>query len=406
MKNSKKYHPKLVSLLKNHNMLSENGNLKIEDDHDVELLIEEINQQMNAQEIQNQETKNELEKLEVILNATPCTISWIDRNLKYEGANKALSDLCGIKINDFKGHDVGFYTNQKYFTNFAKTLFSSNLSTVYGELETEINQEVKRFWLSGTKFNNNEQAILIGVDITELRNLENYISFNEKLSSLGEMVTGIIHEVNNPLAVINMNADWIKEHCHEEKILEHTEKIKMTSHKINKIIKGVRNFVRHEEQDPFDNIYLKSIIDDAITICNGQLKSNNIKISISNKGVHTKVFCNYTQIFQVFVNMLTNAIDALEGSESPWIKIEVEELETIVRINIINSGAKIDKDINEKIFKPFFTTKEMGSGTGLGLSISNKIIKEHHGKISLNNNHPNTCFQIELPSINTIKIAA
>ena len=180
----------------------------------------------------------------------------------------------------------------------------------------------------------------------------------------------------------------------------------MTSHKINKIIKGVRNFVRHEEQDPFDNIYLKSIIDDAITICNGQLKSNNIKISISNKGVHTKVFCNYTQIFQVFVNMLTNAIDALEGSESPWIKIEVEELETIIRINIINSGVKIDKDINEKIFQPFFTTKEMGSGTGLGLSISNKIIKEHHGKISLNNNHPNTCFQIELPSINRAKIAA
>ena len=102
-------------------------------------------------------------------------------------------------------------------------------------------------------------------------------------------------------------------------------------------------------------------------------------------------------IAQVLLNLLHNASDAVSGTPDPWIWLEVIERNESVELRITDSGKGIPLLIQEKIFQPFFTTKDVGTGTGLGLSISMGIIRDHGGQLEIDNNCPNTCFVIRLP---------
>ena len=103
------------------------------------------------------------------------------------------------------------------------------------------------------------------------------------------------------------------------------------------------------------------------------------------------------QISQVLLNLFNNSFDAIENSDTKWIKHEVVYLENFARLEISDSGSGIQKALADKIMQPFFTTKPIGKGTGLGLSISRSIIEEHGGKFFLDETCPNTKFIIELP---------
>lgn len=344
----------------------------------------------------------ELDRLNVTMETTSCTISWVNKNGEYIGVNNTLAELCGLKIQDFIGKPVGFYTRNKFFSNFTDLLFKSNETSIYQEIETSINNSDRRFWVVGTKFDHGEQAIIIGIDISEIKHLEDSVSFMEKLSSLGEMVAGIVHEINNPLQVISMENQRIPILIKKNEltsVVDSSQKVDKTIKKISRIISGVKNFVRQGHKDPDIEFQVNQVIEDAIVLCEGKFKQNNVKIEFNKTELPLRVKGNYTQIFQIFTNLFTNAVDALENFENKWIKVEVEDNQDFVSVKVIDSGDGIPSDMVNDIFKSFFTTKALGKGTGLGLSLSKKIAQEHGGDLVLDTKAANTTFVVKIPTL-------
>ncbi len=263
---------------------------------------------------------------------------------------------------------------------------------------------------------------------------------SEKMSSLGQLVAGIAHEINNPVNFIYGNVwpasnyvqsllELIETFCNEypeltpavqekmdeidlnfvrEDLPQLFHSMKIGSKRIRKIVLSLRNFSRLDEAEmkPVD---LHEGIDNTLLILQNRTNATydcpGIKI-IKDYGELPKVECYASQLNQVFMNLLSNAIDALEESINqgqsitPTIHIQTQVIASNnVRIRIIDNGPGIPEDHQAKLFEPFFTTKPRGKGTGLGLSISHQIIVEKHsGKFYFeSSSDKGTEFNIELP---------
>ena len=242
---------------------------------------------------------------------------------------------------------------------------------------------------------------------------------SEKMSSLGQLVAGVAHEINNPVNFIHGNLNYVQEYTMgllelvqlyqkyypeppeevqdyaEELDLEFLEEdlgkmlasMKMGSVRIREIVLSLRNFSRLDEaeQKPAD---LHEGIESTLLILQHRLKVSpeHPAIEVIRKyGEIPLVECYPSKLNQVFMNILANAIDVLEesnGSDNtkPQIVISTEQLPNQwVAIHIVDNGKGIPKEIVSKIFDPFLTTKPIGKGTGLGLSISHQIITDQHG---------------------------
>lgn len=223
-----------------------------------------------------------------------------------------------------------------------------------------------------------------------------------KMSALGEMAAGIAHEINNPLTVIKSKAALIKREAESgapdgEKIGREVVKISSMSDRVAKIIRGLRNFARDGAADPFEETNLVELVSDVLEITAARMQDHGVELRIIKNDSPVIADIRPTQILQVMVNLLTNAHDAIEKNENKWVELSIHDQKNSVEIWVIDSGTGIPKHIQEKIFQPFFTTKEVGKGTGLGLSITVGIIKSHGGTISIDNKSPNTKFVVSLP---------
>ena len=107
--------------------------------------------------------------------------------------------------------------------------------------------------------------------------------------------------------------------------------------------------------------------------------------------------CQKVQISQVFLNLISNSVDEIKDKEGSWIKVKLKNLDNKIQIRVEDSGSGIPIEIQNKMFLPFFTTKDVGSGTGIGLSISTGIVNSHNGKLYVDNEVKNTCIVLELP---------
>lgn len=364
---------------------------------DRDTIILEIDKLLSAQKKQTQLHKDEYERLNVIIDLIPNTISWVNRDMTYFAVNRALADSCGIKAEEFTGKVIGFHTREKFFFDFVTDLFASPNRTIYRELEAKIGEAPHHYLVSGTKLSDPNRAVVIGVDITELTQLKGHVSFTEKLALLGEMFAGIIHDINNPLMMIEGNVKRIKKMTDDSEAHELLNKIEMSSKKISKIVQGIKVYIRQDGTQPFQLEELGEILNDAVVICENKLKDRDVTLHMDQNLFSIKVDCNFTQIFQVFVNLITNAIDAISSLPNKWINIKLLGTdENVVKIQFQDSGAGIPKEHQDKIFNAFFTTKERGIGSGLGLSLCTKILETHGGKLSIDNTLPNTTFVIEL----------
>jgi C4-dicarboxylate-specific signal transduction histidine kinase len=344
----------------------------------------------------NKKVKEEFDRLNVIINLIPNTISWVNRDMSYFGVNKALADTCNISTEEFVGKTIGFHTKERFFYEFVTELFRSSNDTIYRELEARISGVDRTYLVSGTKLNDKDKAVVIGVDITELTKLKGHLSFTEKLATLGEMFAGIIHDINNPLMMIEGNVRRIKKRVQDEEVHELLTKIEMSSKKISKIVRGIKMFVRQDEKEPYTLENLGLIIDDALVICENKLKEHMVAVRLDKNLAQINISCNFTEIFQVFVNLLSNSVDAISHLQEKWIEITAVDLGENIRIRFEDSGAGIPKEIQEKIFNAFFTTKERGVGSGLGLSLCRKILEAHGGTLIIDNESPHTLFVLEL----------
>ncbi len=222
-----------------------------------------------------------------------------------------------------------------------------------------------------------------------------------KMATLGEMAAGIAHEINNPLAIIQGKAWLLKKQVDENQIDPITfsaglHAIHETTARISKIIHGLKTFARHADKDLFLETTISSIIDDSLELCREKFKNHKIPIRLSGKRPYV-LQCRGVQISQVFLNILSNAFDAIQGTIDPWVEIQITELESGIEVSFTDSGKGIPQALQEKIFQPFFTTKEIGKGTGLGLSITKGIVESHGGEFFYDKSCINTKFVMRLP---------
>lgn len=372
----------------------------IETISDKEQLLLAIDQLFTEQKIKTQYFQDEFERLNVIIDLIPNTISWVNRDMTYLAVNRALADTCDVTPADFAGKTIGFHTKEQFVYDFVTDLFKTSSNTIYRELVVHISGIEHTYLVSGTKLKDKDMAVVIGVDISELKQLKGHVSFTEKLATLGEMFAGIIHDINNPLMMIEGNAKRIKKRVSDEEVIELANKIEMSSKKISKIVQGIKVFIRQDSNQPFEREELGKILEDAIIICENKLKENNVALDVDPKLNNIKINCNFTQIFQVFVNLISNSIDAISSLPEKWIKIslleEVAANPNQVTIQFMDSGLGIPKEIQEKIFQAFFTTKGRGVGSGLGLSLCKKILEAHGGNLLIKDESSNTTFLIHL----------
>lgn len=228
-----------------------------------------------------------------------------------------------------------------------------------------------------------------------------------KLASIGEMAGGIAHEINNPLTIISGKARIIGRALDAPEldlvaIKDHCAKIEATVMRISKIITGLKNFSRDTENEQPKVINLLKLLDETYSFCSEKFKNHGINFEIA-VAADLKLECREVQLAQIVLNLLNNAHDAIyfngQPSSPPWIKISAEEKNDKILIRIIDSGQGISIAVQEKMFQPFFTTKEVGSGTGLGLSVSRGMVEKNNGKIYHDEENPNTCFVLEFHSL-------
>lgn len=230
-----------------------------------------------------------------------------------------------------------------------------------------------------------------------LNNIESF-----RLAALGEMAGEIVHEINNPLTVIQTHTALLMHRAQNKKlsdnvVLDYCDKVLNVTNRIAKIVKGVKNLSQQEDTRNLTLVILDDIIQDSIGYCKEKFLLHNILLNYNPIPRDVKINCHPIQISQVILNLLNNSFDAIAKNVEKWIQIKVDTTKKDVLVNVIDSGNGIPVSVQEKMFNSFFTTKKNGSGTGLGLSLSMKIINLHHGQLFYDNSKQNTCFCIKLP---------
>lgn len=236
--------------------------------------------------------------------------------------------------------------------------------------------------------------------IGELETAKAALKHSEKLASMGQLAAGIAHEVNNPLGVVLLYANLVKDEA--DKDSEFYQDLKMIAEQADRcknIVGGLLNFARKNDVN-YQDTDIPELID---SVLRSVVKPHDIVFEINNSSDFSKAQIDSEQIKQVLVNLVKNAVEAFDERGSGKVTVHIEGDEKELRIKVEDNGAGISKNNMEKLFVPFFTTKPAGKGTGLGLPVSYGIVKMHRGQITVvSNDDPEkgkvgTTFIITLP---------
>jgi two-component system NtrC family sensor kinase len=240
--------------------------------------------------------------------------------------------------------------------------------------------------------------MIMASDITELENTSIQLYRAEKLATMGTMLSGIAHELRNPLSIISARAQrGLAKNTYEDLwVHKNFESIDVQAQRCATIVNSLLDFTRHTASKTGYH-RLAEILEETLTYVAYQNSFTDIAICKEFEP-DLLAFGDRSRYIQVFVNIITNAAHAMAGKGSLTIRT-LRDSPQFSRIDITDSGPGIDASVSAKIFDPFFTTKDPGKGTGLGLSIVHKIAQESGGRVWFSSKPGATTFSVALPSI-------
>jgi PAS domain S-box-containing protein len=362
---------------------------------------------------------NSKEALFTLIDQLPLSLLLCRMNGQFVYANQHLADALGYNIDELQKLSYWELTPEKYRSKELFQLAQLKHTGRYGPYEKEyIDKYGKLIPVSLTgvliEMNGEEFIWSIITKISETLEItgnksksETQAIHTEKMAALGQLVAGIAHEINNPVNFIYGNLVHVEQYnqclakalelyqtnCSISTELQDSldemeldfviedlpkvlQSIRLGSERIRRIVKSLRSFSRLDEAE-FKTVDIHEGLDDSLLILEYRIKKTGIAI-IRNYGVIPSIECFPGELNQVFLNLLSNAIDALEEISNPCIQIQTERYGKHIAVRISDNGKGIPNEIQEQIFNPFFTTKAVGKGTGLGLAISHQIITEKH----------------------------
>jgi len=265
--------------------------------------------------------------------------------------------------------------------------------------------------VSPSQYGEREVLIATTIDITESIETEQQLIQAAKMATLGEMSTGIAHELNQPLSVIKTAANIILRRVRDGReatpdlLNELNTEIDSQVDRASRIINHMREFGRKPDIQK-QSIQLNNALKDSFTVFGQQLKLREIEVVMNLDGDLPPIMADKNRLEQVFVNLVLNARDAIEEKKSRFKDDPTDHRITInsfrdgdqVVVTVSDTGIGVPKSLKGKVFEPFFTTKEQGKGTGLGLSISYGIVRDYGGAIDFESEEGNgTVFTIRFP---------
>ena len=289
------------------------------------------------------------------------------------------------------------FKNKENFKELIKKVFEEK--KVHQELITS--QDGKYYQLSLYPVFDEKGEVIKVVqlieDITEQKKMEEQLILTEKLAAVGHLAAGLAHEINNPLSgLLLMVKNLQKNYLSEQEKTYHLNLMESALHRIQRIIKDLLNFSRSSELRP-EKISINQLLEEVLELSSYLIKKENIKVIKDFEPSLPEICVDPEKMEQVFLNLLLNAIQAMENSEDKTLTIKTFYQGEKVFISFQDTGPGIPEEFVTKIFDPFFTTKPPGRGTGLGLTVSLAIVKNHRGNLLLEKHKGGAIFTIELP---------
>lgn len=297
--------------------------------------------------------------------------------------------------------------NIEAFNSIQQCLFSGQLQKLDLHTEKQHTKEIQMddgsiFVISFYPILNNDHSIqaivCLAKDVTAIKETEQRIQQTEKLVAVGQLAAGVAHEINNPLGVILCHTDILKENNEDNEETYHDiSTIERHAENCKRIVADLLDFSRSGNSRTERQLgSVNDAIESVLSMVGQQFKKNQITLSCDLDSPLPDCLMDSRRIQQVLVNLIMNSVHAVGNKGNIAINTRADDKHIFIEID--DDGPGIDKELLDKIFDPFFSTKEPGQGTGLGLSVSYGIVHEHDGEIRVQSNPgQGTLFTVILP---------
>ncbi|MBK5397838.1 PAS domain-containing protein [Pseudomonas sp. TH39(2020)] len=361
-----------------------------------------------------EQVKQSEERYRILVEDSPAMICRYRPDLTLTFGNRPLATYLECPPEQLPGVNLGSWMSPEQREAFLQRL--SRLSPEFPVSTAEINLQLPgrehAWWVWSDRGVFDEHGHLreiqaVGRDNTEVRRAQQQLTQSAKMATLGEMATGLAHEINQPLNVMRMAiVNVLKRLSNGDAQIDYlTDKLNRIDAQVQRaarVVDHMRVFGRRSEieQHPFNPA---QAIEGTLSLLAEGMRGKGVDLRVNETGVDVQVRGYVDQLEQVLINLMVNARDALLGKREadrefkPWISVYAERDAYSVRLWVEDNGGGIDPRLLERIFEPFFTTKPVGVGTGLGLSVSYGIVENMGGKLSVRNSVEGARFCIELP---------
>ncbi|MGH7537345.1 MAG: ATP-binding protein [Gemmatimonadales bacterium] len=331
---------------------------------------------------------------ELTVDAITQAICIVDERGVVRRANRVFADLVQLPVTALPGRSWMSLLPPAWATVVSRALAEP------GALELRSGERVYTVSAIRMEGADDEAAVLSVEDHTEKRRLQDQLIQSEKMSAIGQLISGIAHDLNNPLASVVGFADFLVESGDVPPALaEPLRVIRQEAERAATIVKNLLSFARRQEGERLPQP-LRPLLESVLALLKNQLMALNVEATLVVEPGIPDIEINPNQIKQVFVNLLNNAAQAIASTGRVGrITITAKRWLDGVAVSVADDGPGIPEELLPRVFEPFFTTKTEGAGTGLGLSICQGIVKEHGGRITLESGPGGSTFTVELLSI-------